>query len=648
VANLSTGRTSRDFLHRLRSQRARPRQAGRPSRRPHLEALEERCLLVGNWTSVANLAPDAIGTMMLLSDGTVMAQDSSFTAPANRNRWFKLTPDASGSYINGTWSEQAPMRLQRLYYGSNVLPDGTVFVQGGEYSGPAGAQNLTNTGEIYNPFTDTWSNIPNFPQAQFGDDPTMVLPDGRVLGGYINDGRTFIFDPFTTGTWTQTGTKLRNDRSDEETWIKLPDDSILSYDVFTESGGIGHAQRYVPSSGTWVDTGTVPTTLSGGGAFGFEMGPALLLPDGRVWQVGANSHTAFYDPSTDTWTAGPSIPNNAANQLQGADDAPMAMLPNGKILLTVDHPLFNGPTNFYEFDPADNSFTSVTAGAAAAGLNVNQFAFAGRMVVLPSGQVLTTTGGNQLAIYTPDGAPDPSWQPTISEVDDNGDGTFTLIGTQLNGLSSGASYGDDAEMDSNYPIVQLADASGNVFYATTYNWSSTGVATGNTPVSTTFQPPAGIPPGDYSLSVIANGIASDPVPFTVPGGPAPVAESSPVASAHATATQPPLLGGANAVPRPGHLAAHNTDAVAASLTETGTGTGSAPAAAVTTVAANSTGVGAVVMGDRMAVLGYRGPGAGTPDTAGSVARMTDLSAVAARDALFASGDLTLPESLRDA
>src|SRR5262249_12860043 len=81
-----------------------------------------------------------------------------------------------------------------------------------------------------------------------------------------------------------------------------------------------------------------------------------------------------------------------------------------------------------------------------------------------------------------------------------------------------------AEMSSNYPLVRLVDADGNVLYARTFNWSNTGVATGDTPVSTYFTLPDGISAGTYSLAVVANGIASDPVDFTVgpnlPGRPA--------------------------------------------------------------------------------------------------------------------------------
>jgi hypothetical protein len=491
-------------IRRARTKLARRARANRAELR--LEALEERNLLTGDWTALAHAAPDSIGTMLLLSDGTVMAQDAS--ASANWNRWYKLSPDSSGSYVSGTWSALASMHLQRLYYGSAVLPDGRVFVVGGEYSGPSGSPNRTNTGEIYDPVGDSWSNIPNFPPTNFGDDPVQVLPDGRILGGYLSGPQTFIYDP-VTNAWTQTGTKLRNDQTDEESWVKLPDDSILSYDIWSSiSTGTGHAQRYLPSSSQWVDAGIVPVPLSNSGTAGFELGPALRLPDGRAWFTGATGKTAFYDPSTDTWTAGPDLPTFGGRQLSAYDN-PAAMLPNGKVLISVGRlPVYGSPTSILEFDPATNLYTDVTPSASV--IDTSGPAYTDRMLMLPTGQVLLTTGrGTRLAVYTPDGSPDPSWQPTISSATDNGDGTFTLTGTGLNGINEGAAYGDDAQMSSNYPIVRIVDSAGNVLYARTFNWSSTSVATGDTPETTQFTLPAGIV-GGYSLSVVANGIASDP------------------------------------------------------------------------------------------------------------------------------------------
>jgi hypothetical protein len=88
------------------------------------------------------------------------------------------------------------------------------------------------------------------------------------------------------------GTKLRDDPSDEETWVKLADGSILDYEIFTQGSTTASAQRYVPSTNTWVDAGTVPVLLSSP-ALGYELGPAFLLPDGRALFFGATGHTAY-------------------------------------------------------------------------------------------------------------------------------------------------------------------------------------------------------------------------------------------------------------------------------------------------------------------------------------------------------------------
>ena len=49
--------------------------------------------------------------MLLLTDGTVIAQSGD-----DGLHWFKLTPDAHGSYVNGTWTTPAPMSFPRIYF----------------------------------------------------------------------------------------------------------------------------------------------------------------------------------------------------------------------------------------------------------------------------------------------------------------------------------------------------------------------------------------------------------------------------------------------------------------------------------------------------------------------------------------------------
>jgi hypothetical protein len=94
--------------------------------------------------------------MVLLSDGRVMVQEEG-TA-----HWHALTPDGSGSYVNGTWSTLANMSFWRRYYASGVLKDRRVFLCGGEQSGAGGD---TYKGEIYDPVTDTWTPIHTPPWA---------------------------------------------------------------------------------------------------------------------------------------------------------------------------------------------------------------------------------------------------------------------------------------------------------------------------------------------------------------------------------------------------------------------------------------------------------------------------------------------------
>lgn len=487
------------------------RASAKPSRRSsfklRLEALEDRLVPTGTWSNLANLAPDSdgIASMLLLPDGTVMAQG---VGPNQVSKsWYRLTPDANGSYVNGSWSQLADMGLERLYTASNVLQDGRVFELGGEYSGPQGNATWINTGEIYNPLTNTWTPIPNFPQSQFGDDPSILLPNGDILCGYLSGPQTYIYHP-ATNTWSAGPTKLLNDVSDEETWVKLPNGDILSYDVFNSQ----HAQRLQVSTMTWVDAGITPAPLETVG--GFELGPALLLPDGRVFQIGGNNHTALYTPppggvGPGSWAAGPDIPGGF-----GANDAPAAMLPNGKVLFCVGpQPNFDVPTQIYEYDPTAPVGSSLTDVTPSDPDLSNTYPFVNRMLMLPTGQVLFADSSSQLAVYTPDGGPLNAWRPTVSNVVNNSPRNYTLTGTQLNGLSQGASYGDDAEMDTNYPIVQLTAPNGNVYYARTYNWSSTGVATGNTVVTTRFETPLGLPFATYQLRVIASGIASVPRQF---------------------------------------------------------------------------------------------------------------------------------------
>ena len=120
----------------------------------------------------------------------------------------------------------------------------------------------------------------------------------------------------------------------------------------------------------------------------------------------------------------------------------------------------------------------------------------------------------QLWVYTSTGTADPRLLPIITGVKYNGGGIFTLTGKQLNGQSAGAAYGDDDQMNSNYPIIRLVSERGNVYYARTTNWSKVSINGGHgkhsaETVNFTLNP--GVTPGHYDLIVSGAGISSNPI-----------------------------------------------------------------------------------------------------------------------------------------
>ncbi len=455
---------------------------------------------VGTWTPLAHAAPSTVQLMLLLSDGTVMCSDGG------GNTWHRLTPDIHGSYVNGTWSTLASMHDTRLYYSSDVVPDGRVFVAGGEY-GTGGSAS-----EVYDPLRNIWTETPVSGQ-DFSDSISKVIPntDSVLVApvGPSQSGYTAIYNA-AANAWSLGPKLYRGSYQDEASWVLLPDNSILTIDPFGTN-----SERYIPSINAWINDANVPVQMYD--SYGSELGAAFLLPNGKAFFLGATGHTAIYTPSGSetpgAWVAGPDIPNT-----QGTPDAAAAMMANGKILCAVsptptsaNH--FPTPTSFYEYDYNANTFTR--ANAPGGGLTLNIPSYDTTMLDLPDGTVLYSQFSSQLYDYQPDGTPVAAGMPAVLDIVANPDGSYHLTGTLLNGISEGAAYGDDNQMNSNYPLIQFVDAAGHVYYARTYNWSTTSVMSGTTPATTEFRLPAGLPAGTYSLIVSANGIASNPTNVTL-------------------------------------------------------------------------------------------------------------------------------------
>ena len=465
-----------------------------------------------------------IGAPVLLTDGTVLIQDDGC------QDWWKLTPDANGSYVNGTWSQIAslPSGYSPLYHSTAVLPDGRVIIEGGEYNFLT--PSWTNLGAIYDPVADTWTPVDppsffgtccNIGHQTIGDAQSVVLANGTYMQANCCTTQGALLDAKTM-TWSPTGAG-KFDVNDEEGWTLLPNGQVLTVDAYVPVGipyipDGTNSEVYVPGSGKWHSAGSTVAQLwdsrasCGQSHATFEVGPGVLRPDGTVFYTGANTcgggqsgHTAIYNTHTGTWSAGPDFPPNL-----NVADGPAVLEPNGKVLVMASPGFGNPPSQMLEWDgtnlmPVAGPFDIASDGS-----------FYGNFLNLPNGQILFTDFFT-VQIFTPDAGYDPAWAPRIQSAPStvSAGGSYTLSGHLLNGMSQGAAYGDDNQMATNFPIIRITNnASGHVFYARTHDHSTMAVAYHGIS-STHFDVPAGIETGASKLEVVANGIPSAAVNVTV-------------------------------------------------------------------------------------------------------------------------------------
>ncbi len=470
-------------------------------------------------TPLVNQPPDGIQLTFLLTDGTVMAQDYIYP-----DRWWKLTPDIKGSYVNGTWKRLASLEYAPSAFASAVLADGRVLVEGGEYTGFNFNFTLTNQGAIYDPTCNCWTAVkPPENVDHIGDSPSVVLPNGKFLLGPKLTEQVTEFDPKTM-KWIKINATGKSDFNAEEGWTLLPNGTVITADVENAP----NSEIYTPVTKEWANADSTIVDLhspSPDGCIPYppdgvcyyppgEIGPSILRPDGTVFFTGSYTNntfgspgnTAIYDTLTSAWTVGPVFPTTDGFG-DDAGDSFAVLLPDGNVLVEGDSGWG------YEFD--GTNFTLITSTNT----------YLGSLLVLPTGEVLAgglppaVAAGYPTEVYTPSGTYQTPWAPMISHIQNHllsRGSTYQISGTQFNGLSQACAFGDEDQCSENYPLVRITNNTTNhVFYARTHDHSTMGVATGAQHVWTYFDVPKRMEKGASALVVVANGIASAPVTVMV-------------------------------------------------------------------------------------------------------------------------------------
>ena len=492
-------------------------------------ALSGEGVTTATWTTLVNAPPVAVEMCLLMTDATVLCQAGQ--------DWYQLTPSNTGSYNEGTWSlyTSFPSSYIPDDFASAVLADGRVAIVGGEYTAANGQWNfaLTNMGMIFDPVTAVWTPLtappstgsPNHWQC-IGDAPASLLADGRLVIGSKLYQDVAVLDPATL-SWTAVTAPGKTDAiNSEEGWTLLPDGSVLALDVSSAPATERLVLAAGAATGAWVSAGRTPadlhtpppstTVLNAPGCPPYsppgEMGPTLLMPDGSVFAVGADGLTAVYSPGSNTWSAGPGVPNGLNVQ-----DGPGVVLPSGHVLFGASPRAAGTGLQYFEFDGAQLLAAPPPAGA------VNDATYFTSLLPLPTGQVLFVDDSTTVQVYSPARSPtyDPAWAPTITSAPSavTAGASYPVTGTQFNGLTQASAYGDEHQNATNYPLVRITNqSSGHVFYARTHGHSTMAVATGSAIVSTNFDVPHAIESGASTLQVVANGIPSAGVAVTVSGG----------------------------------------------------------------------------------------------------------------------------------
>ncbi|MGE0143275.1 MAG: Kelch repeat-containing protein [Planctomycetota bacterium] len=247
----------------------------------------------------------------------------------------------------------ASMAVARAAFDGALLNDGRVLVAGGTTTfvdAVSALANAQSSVEIYNPATNTWSNAAGMADRLIGPDLT-TLADGRVLlsGGFDVDSffgipipvgsiRTSrLYNP-TNNTWGNAATMQSSRGAHGPNTVRLQDGRVLvtggaqSGPDLTQAASIAGAEIYNPSTNTWTALPPLPQATA--------IHAVSVIADGRVVVTGGASGTLttpvehanalVFQPLSNSWTVLPNLPTARAGHVSMSTDDGVLVLFGGQ------------------------------------------------------------------------------------------------------------------------------------------------------------------------------------------------------------------------------------------------------------------------------------------------------------------------------
>lgn len=328
----------------------------------------------GVWTTASSLPAPQGDSEAAVIDGELYSLD-----PASRTELFVYDP------TNNTWISVAPIP-SAMSSGFGAAVGDKFYIVGG--CAPNGDCNSpTSAMQIYDASSNTWSSGPSAPVAL-----------SQRAGGVIN-GKIYV-----------AGGSRGN----------FPGGGSNELDVFD------------PVAGTWTIKSPMPTPRLG--AFSAVVNGKLYVAGGiseNVPQGTIYSTLEIYDPATDTWAAGTSMPNPEYDG-QGAEANGFFYIAGGVTGIVNNEEVFTNAA--YAYNPGSDNWSSVTPIPVVGGV-------AGSNVLANiNGRLYLVGGLNSSAVLSSIEVFTPSMTSGFAQL--NGGNTFTGSQT-INGTVSATSFAGD-------------------------------------------------------------------------------------------------------------------------------------------------------------------------------------------------------------
>lgn len=311
------------------------------------------------WTNQGSLPTKVnMHDAILLDDGKVFIAGGAGHSGLSITQT-QLYTDGSGS--SGSWAWQDGLNTSRMMHTVNYVTINTTtgekrVLAAGGFSG----SNPTNKAELWDQSTNNWTNTTSNMTSNRGYHASSMLSNGKVFltGGYNNNSfptnTTEVYDPLAD-TWTAKANMSTARRWHQQITFT---DSNSNEKVMVIGGLDSNAARlssteiYDPSTNTWSNGPSLSYAR-----YNFA---AVKLNDGRILVIGADlnpTKSEVYNPATNAWTTYTThySANHPKAVVLGSGASYKVLAAGGDY--TANAQLFDPSTNTW--GPADNNMNTL-------------------------------------------------------------------------------------------------------------------------------------------------------------------------------------------------------------------------------------------------------------------------------------------------